>query len=171
MIHLSIYQALFVFALLACSAPRQVSTTLPDGVYYEDLSSTRPPVVMPAVDTSRSNPQNARDPHAYVEARHTVNAQVDAVLDSIDRINLSRKFIDGFTIQVYSGTKKEDALAARKDLTTYLPDLESEVQYLQPNFRVKTGAYYSRLEAQRDYQLVKKHFAQAIIVPDRIPNQ
>jgi uncharacterized protein YebE (UPF0316 family) len=56
-----------------------------------------------------------RDPKAFVEPTvYTVNKQLDAVLDSIDRINLTRKFVEGFTIQVYSGLKREDALNVRK---------------------------------------------------------
>jgi septal ring-binding cell division protein DamX len=93
---------------------------------------------------------------------------LDAVLDSIDRINLNKKFIEGFTIQVYSGMKREDALNVKKQLLTTLPEFESELQYSQPNYRVKMGKYYSRLEAEKDYQLVKRFFKAAILVPDKI---
>jgi len=109
-----------------------------------------------------------RDPKAYVEPTHTVNKQLDVVLDSIDRINLTRKFIEGFTIQVYSGMKREDALNVKKQLLTILPQFESELQYLQPNYRVKTGKYFTRLEAEKDYQYVKRYFKAAILVPDKI---
>ena len=97
-----------------------------------------------------------------------MNKKLDAVLDSIDRINLQRNFIDGFTIQVYSGLKREDALNTKKELTSTLPDLQSEVQYSQPNFRVKVGKYFNRLDAQRDYVDVKRHFPTAIIIPDKV---
>jgi hypothetical protein len=90
------------------------------------------------------------------------------VLDSIDRYNTSRKFIDGFTIQIYSGLKREDALRAKKNLSLSLPDIESEVEYSQPNFRVKAGRYFNRLDVQRDYILVKKHFPTAIVIPDKV---
>ena len=138
-----------------------------NGKYSEDLSALRPKVEEkkePVVEAET----NKRDPKAFVEPTHTVNKQLDAVLDSIDRINLTRKFIDGFTIQVYSGTKREDALNAKKQLTISLPTLESELQYLQPNYRVKTGKYFTRLEAERDYEQVKRYFQAAILVPDKI---
>lgn len=108
-----------------------------------------------------------RDPKAYVEPQHTVNKQLDTVLDSIDRINLTRKFIEGYTIQVYSGLKDE-ALNVKKQLTIAFPSLDSELQYLQPNYRVKTGKYFTRLEAEKDYQQVKRYFQAAILVPDKI---
>jgi hypothetical protein len=72
---------------------------------------------------------------------------------------------------VYSGIKREDALNVRKKLSQSLPELDSEVQYRQPNFRVRTGQYFTRLEAQKDYLAVKRHFPNAIVIPDRVPMQ
>jgi hypothetical protein len=98
-----------------------------------------------------------------------VNSQVDTVLDSIYRQNLSKGFVDGYTIQVYSGIKREDALNNKKKMSQSLPDLESDVQYMQPNFRVRTGKYLTRLGAQKDYLAVKRYFPNAIVIPDKIP--
>ena len=160
-----------VFVFLAifwnCASIKQSSTGTQGGGYSEDLSSLRPSVEEESgKDTVISVVK--RDAKTYVEPKYTVNKQLDAVLDSIDRINLTRKFIDGFTIQVYSGLKREEALTVKKDLTTYLPKLETDVQYNQPNFRVKAGKYFNQLEAQKDYQMVKAYFPNAIIVPDKI---
>ena len=107
-------------------------------------------------------------PHRHQLAAAGPAGVGQAVLDSIDRINLTRKFIEGYTIQVYSGMKREDAMNAKKQLTTVIPSLESELQYVQPNFRVKTGKYFNRLEAQKDFDMIKRFFPDAIIVPDKI---
>jgi hypothetical protein len=152
-----------------CSTVQKSSTASPTGSrYQEDLSSTRPKLV-PANQTTVQDKTVKRDVKAYVEPQYTVNKQVDTVLDSINRINLTRRFIDGYTIQVYSGQKREEALNVKKDLLIYLPKIESDVQYNQPNFRVKAGKYYTQLDAQKDYQQVKQYFPSAIVVPDRIP--
>lgn len=154
--------------MISCAGPKKTTTTTTGGgKYSEDLSVLRPKVeeapakIVPTQD-------NARKQTPYVEAKYSVNKKLDAVLDSIDRINLQRNFIDGFTIQVYSGLKREDALNTKKELTSTVPDLESEVQYSQPNFRVKVGKYFSRLDAQKDYVEVKRHFPTAIIIPDKV---
>jgi hypothetical protein len=156
------------FVLQACK-PLQQSPSVQDGKYHEDLSPYRPVIEETQTNTNTKPTEPSRDPKAYVEAQFTVNRQVDSILDSIDRINLTRKFIDGYTIQVYSGTKRDDALAVKKNLLTYLPHLESEVQYVQPNFRVKIGKYVTRLDAQKDFMAVKRYFQGAIVVPDKIP--
>ncbi len=150
-----------------CKPVKQTHTTQ-DGKYAEDLSGLRPKVEEEETVNTTLSEKTKHDPKAYVEPLHTVNKQLDAVLDSIDRINLTRKFIEGYTIQVYSGMKREDALSVKKQLTTTIPKLESELQYLQPNYRVKTGKYFTRLEAEKDYEKVKRYFPAAIVVPDKI---
>jgi len=153
--------------LSGCAGSKPTSTTTPQGgKYSEDLSIWRPKVEEAHTATSTNDPDE-RKPTVYMEPNVAVNKQLDTVLDSIDRINLNRKFIDGFTIQVYSG-KREEALNAKKTLTTSLPDLESEIQFTEPIFRVKVGKYYTRMDAQKDFVSIKKYFPAAIIIPEKI---
>lgn len=164
----SIVFFLVLLAAWSCKPAQTTQGVVQDGKYSEDLSGLRPKVEDSATTDVTTGEKNTRDPKAYVEPAHTVNKQLDAVLDSISQINLTRKFIDGYTIQVYSGLKKEDALNIKKQLTTSIPELESELQYVQPNFRVKTGKYFTRLEAEKDYEQIKRYFPAAIVVPDKI---
>ena len=154
--------------LVGCASQHGTTSSSTSGKYSEDLSIWRPKVEGVKPDTNPSVTSNDRNLAPYIEPKFTINQSLDAVLDSIDRINLSRKFMEGFTIQVYSGSKREDALNAKKQLTTFVPDIESELQYMQPNFRVKAGKYFQRLDAQKDYLEVKQYFPNAIVVPDKI---
>lgn len=156
----------FLIVLLAGCKSYQSTTTTQTGKYTEDLSSLRPKAEG-TLDSATSTQQVIKKT-TYVEPKYNVNKQLDNVLDSINRINLNRKFVDGFTIQVYSGLDREAALDAKKSLATSLPDLESEVHYNQPNFRVKAGKYFNRLEAQKDFIAIKKVFPSAIVIPDKI---
>jgi hypothetical protein len=103
----------------------------------------------------------------YVEPKFAVNDKLDAVLDSIDQINLARNFVEGFTIQVFSG-RREQALDTRKQLSSLLPEIDSEVQFTEPIFRVKAGKYFNWMDAQGDFTLIKKYFPAAIIIPEKI---
>ncbi len=167
-------QGFYVYLLIAvwvlgCASPKSTTVSSPSSGYSEDLSIWRPKVETPA-DNTTGNTNGSNDPRQtqYVEPKYAVNKKLDTVLDSIDRYNKSRQFIDGFTIQIYAGMKREDALNAKKNLAASLPDLSSEVEYAQPNFRVKVGKYYSRIDAQQDYVSVKKYFPTAIIIPDKV---
>lgn len=163
----------FAALLAACASTTRTTTVSGSGQKYsEDLTALRPKPVTTAADTknggSSTSPTEGRKQTPYVEPKYAVNKKLDTVLDSIDRINVQRTYIDGFTIQVYSGARKEDALKAKQELTSSLPDLQSEVLYSQPNFRVKVGKYYSRVEAQKDYLDVRKLFPTAIVIPDKV---
>jgi hypothetical protein len=158
---------IYLFLAAGCSAPKSTTTskTTSGGGYTEDLSLLRPKVEMPrdsVVETTERGKTTV-----YVEPKFAVNEKLDTVLDSIDRINLARKFVEGFTIQVYSG-KREQALDTKKQLTNLLPEISSEVQFTEPIFRVKAGKYYNWIDAQGDFTLIKKYFPAAIIIPDKI---
>lgn len=161
---------LIALAVVYGCKPTQTTqkTSAQAGKYSEDLSGLRPKADQPAEDQATSPDKIKRDPKAYVEAQFTINKPLDAVLDSIDRINLSRKTIEGYTIQVYSGTNREEALNAKKQLTLSIAGRTSEIQYEQPNFKVKSGKYFNRLEAQKDFDQIKKIFPAAIVVPGQI---
>ena len=156
--------------VMGCAAPKSTtstSTTTSSG-YSEDLSVVRPKVQAEnTVDTVATvTPDKGRNT-VYVEPRVALNAKIDAVLDSIDRINIARKYVDGFTVQVFSG-KREDAINVRKQLASLVPEIPSEIQFTEPIFRVKAGKYYNWIDAQADFTLIKKYFPAAIIIPDKI---
>jgi SPOR domain len=152
-----------IFVAAGCATQKPASDTQKG--YSEDLSVLRPSA---NPNDSIQTDLEVQKKTQYVAAQYDINKPLEEVLDSIDRINLSRKYIDGFTIQVYSGQDREAALNAKKLLTTSLPLLNSEIQYTQPNFRVRAGNYYNRLDAQKDFVLIRKHFPNAIISPSRI---
>ncbi|HEY8936595.1 MAG TPA: SPOR domain-containing protein [Cyclobacteriaceae bacterium] len=154
--------------LTGCSSQKGVTPTT-HGSYSEDLSVVRPKIEA-GTDTKvvETTGNNTRRQTTYVEPTINVNKQVDEVLDSINRMNLSQRYIDGFTIQIYSGAKREDALNIKRQITSNVPDVNAEVQYIQPNFRVKVGKYNERIEAQKDYMKVRQYFPNAIVIPERI---
>ncbi|MCX8489685.1 MAG: SPOR domain-containing protein [Cyclobacteriaceae bacterium] len=150
---------LFLFAI-SCQAQR------PTKPYYEDLSSLRPKVNIETISPKDSLRMKSQTPSVPIQ--FSVNKKVDTILDSIDRFNITRKFVDGYTIQIYSGQKKEDALNTKTKMSEFVPHLKANVQYQQPKFKVTVGKYFTRLEAQKDLYRLKRVFTNAILVPERI---
>jgi hypothetical protein len=161
---------LWYIFMISC-ASHQGATTSGNAAstkYSEDLSVVRPKAEPVNADTTINQKDNQNKQTTYVEPKYAINQQLDVILDSISSINRTQKYIDGFTIQVYAGSKREEALNIKRQLATSLPEIDSEVQYVQPNFRVKAGKYLQRLDAQKDYMSVKRHFPSAIVIPDKI---
>lgn len=151
-----------ILTLAALSAAGQKKDNKP--YYHEDLYTLRP--TFPEVIDSAQQNQNRQK--MDVVPTQTVNEKVDGVLDSINRFNVTRKLIDGYTIQIYSGQNREEAMNAKKKMATEVPGLTAELEYNQPKFRVRVGSYYSRLEAQKDMLHLKRPFPNAILVPEKI---
>jgi hypothetical protein len=164
------FYLVYLYLLAGCAAPKTTTSSTANtanGGYTEDLSVLRPKIEMPRDSSAAKATDNRGKQTTYVEPKFAVNQKLDTVLDSIDRINLSRKFVEGYTIQVYSG-RREDALNTKKQLTNLLPEIATEVQFTEPIFRVKAGKYFNWIDAQGDFTLIKKYFPAAIIIPDKI---
>ncbi len=159
----NIFLVVFCHLLLGCVAQKNSG----DKSHYENLSELRPKVTVP-VDTPRKDISQSTKVSPSIKPTHTVNEKVDAVLDSIDRYNLVRRFVDGYTIQIYSGQNREDAMNTKKKMTTDLPDLTATLQYQQPKFRVTVGKYYTKIEAHPDLARLRTSFNTAILVPEKI---
>lgn len=133
----------------------------------EDLASIRPHFPPPP-DTAAHYAGNPVKNVPIVTPHMMVNDKVDFVLDSIDKLNLLRKVVPGYTIQVYSGLDREEAGNTRKRLQDEL-DMRADLQYVQPKFRVRVGHYFTSLDAQKDLMRLKRYFPNAILVPESIP--
>jgi SPOR domain len=135
--------------------------------HHEDLMEHRLsfPEVIDSVITKVDEPKVVE----ILPAKNSVSTKVNEVLDSIARFNKTRMFVDGFTIQLYAGLKKDEAMNAKKRMTDGgIRDLSVDLRYEQPKWRVKTGSYYTRLEAQRDLHRVKRIFPNAILIPEKV---
>jgi hypothetical protein len=159
---------IYLTFILGCASPKATTTSGPAasaGGYTEDLSVLRPKVQAPKDSVIKTTEKSKQT--VYVEPVYAVNEKLDNVLDSIDQINLARNFVEGFTIQVYSG-RREQAVDTKKQLSNLLPEITAEVQFTEPIFRVKAGKYFNWIDAQGDFTLIKKYFPAAIIIPDKI---
>lgn len=154
------------FILQGCAAQRTSTTEPSDKPYSENLGAYRPKF---SGDSSKKDTSvSASAKKTYVETPVlNVNKRVDTVLDSVDKMNQLRKFVDGYTIQIYSGTNREDAMNAKKKMTD-LNEITPSLQYNQPKFRVTAGAYYNKLEAQQDLVRIKRIFPNSILVPEKV---
>ncbi len=150
----------------SCVAQQSGVSNSDDG-YSEDLTILRPKFEKDEEDPTETSTQ-VQETVKQTTGTQTVNTKVDAVLDSLDRLNQLRKFVDGFTIQIYSGQNREEAIAAKSKMVTEANDLEASLQYMQPKFQVTVGRYYSKLEAQKDLMRLRRYFANAILIPEKI---
>lgn len=135
--------------------------------YTEDLSIVRAEYVMPEDTVTTVSEETVTATN--VEPSNDVTMRLNSVLDKSDELRQDINTVDGFTIQVYSGTNSEEARKIRGKVLSILPDENAQLNYDEPNFKVKVGRYFSRIEAQQNFSLIQKEFPTSIIIPERIP--
>ncbi|MTI32645.1 SPOR domain-containing protein [Xanthovirga aplysinae] len=136
--------------------------------YEEDLAVYRPQFDGKKIDNPKIDETKEDDATEKVIPEHDVTAQLNATLDSIASFNQQLGYVDGYRIQVYIGQSREKAIEVRNKVYTLLPSSRPEVEYNQPNYKVKVGKFFNRLEAQKMYTELKADFPNVIVVPQRI---
>ncbi|WP_425392798.1 SPOR domain-containing protein [Ekhidna sp.] len=154
------YRLIILLFFAACKA---TTPTAPSS-YSEDLSVHRPELNS-AIDSVESEQE------VVAQAYKPLDGHIKSELDSISRIayqeNKAGKYVDGYIINVYSGSSRDEANQTRNKMEEIFPELNPKVTYHQPNFRVKAGRFTNRLKANRVYQQVKEEFPRALLIPER----
>ena len=151
------------------SAPQKSAAYTVD--YEEDLSVHRSSYdfQLPEERPGSERPSaTAGGPEQTVNVANDITYELDQLMAEVSEQNRSVKTVQGFTIQVYSGTSREKARQVERQVYHVVPDVQPEVKYMQPNYKVQVGQFVERLEAQKTYSMLKKEFPSALIIPDRI---
>ncbi len=157
-----IIYVLFALAFQHCA--KKVVVKSSEGKYTEDLARYRPeapPVEaqLPEVPTREKVPN--------VKPTNHITKPLAAVIDSIAGYS-ARMPIDVYTVQVYTGRSREEANEIRQQIYRLLPGENPKLAYVQPNFKVRVGEYSSRIEANKTFTELRRHFPGAMLVPERI---
>jgi predicted DNA-binding protein YlxM (UPF0122 family) len=154
--------------LLACTSTTQVSKGSKSSSYKEDLSAHRKDAIPLSLVEGADKKDIKTESLDHIKPVHDITANLNNKLDSIAKINAQNKFIQGYTIQVYTGNSREAATQAKEKVYQILTDASPELSYVQPNYRVKVGKFPYRLEAQQTYAELRKEFPNAMVIPERI---
>ncbi|MBV6646354.1 MAG: SPOR domain-containing protein [Cyclobacteriaceae bacterium] len=161
------YRIIILLGLLlfGCKSASVVTST-----YQEDLSMWRPQLAQEEpVDTTKSEQTLIATPsQENVAFANHIGTDLDSINRIIAQRNLQRKYWDGYTIQVYTGPSRDKANQSRRQIEVLFEDLRPTVSYFQPNYKVRVGQYYDRLQAYQAYTKVKAAFPRALLLPDKI---
>jgi hypothetical protein len=139
--------------------------------YNEDLSVHRTSYDFNSPEETTPAPRNAGgniSPEPGVNVSKDITEELNQLTYEVADRNKDVKTIQGFTVQVYSGTSREQARLAQQQVFHVLTDIQPEIVYVQPNYKVQVGKFVERLEAQKTYSMLKQEFPSALIIPQRI---
>lgn len=153
-----------ILVLLIVTSCKVSNTSMSTVKYKEDLSVHRAPVFSQVKDSVSA--QEVRR-ETYVPLTGHIGTELDQISEIAANQNKEGRYVEGFVIQVYSGSDRDQANQLWAQMNESFPELVAKITYRQPNFRVKAGRFIDRLEANRIHQQVKDSFPQALLLPER----
>ena len=150
---------LFSVLVLACKVSKPVNRA-----YNEDLSVYR--LELPKVIDLTPAPKTFKEP---VELYGHITKEIDSISHLMVAQNKKLNLRDGFVIQVYSNTNRDEALDIHNYCQDIFPELLINLTYNQPNYRIKIGAFHEKLTATRFLNDIKKTFPKSIVIAEKIP--
>lgn len=100
--------------------------------------------------------------------KFNVTQKLQAKLDTIAEKNKATKTTNGYRIQVYLGTNKEESLLAKEKLYKIFPNANVYTSYKQPDYKVKFGDYMDRLEVYYVLMGLRNDFPNALIIEEQV---
>lgn len=101
----------------------------------------------------------------------TKDPKIDALIAR--RLELNKKGqsssqLDGFRIQIYSGSDRKVAYAEQFRFKSTYPQVFTYLNYIQPNYRVQIGDFRTRMDAEKFMNSIKPSFPASFIFPAQI---
>lgn len=93
---------------------------------------------------------------------------LDSLIEKNKNLNKIKNAMDGFRIQLFSGTERNNANQLKAKFLAAYPDVPAYLIYQQPYFKLRVGDFRNRMEAQNLFYNLNSEFNQAIIVADKI---
>jgi hypothetical protein len=95
------------------------------------------------------------------------NEKINSLIEQKKAFNKTNKNIIVFKIQIYNGNETQ-AYAIERSFEADFPEYNAKVGYDNPEFKTRFGNFRSRLEADRAINIIKKKYAGAIVLEEKI---
>ena len=102
----------------------------------------------------------------------TINMEegIDQLMQKNQEINILKNGIEGYCIQIYTGTNREKAINIKYKFKKLFPKITT-ISYIRenPNWKVKVGKFRTKMEAQKLHSIVKSQFPASFIRETIVP--
>ena len=150
---------ILIFVVGCINKPPASSQYLEKG-YFEDLSFLRESPEKNNVDSNNIN-------EISIIEESNFNKELENIYITYENTP-KNKYLNGYTIQIFSGLEREKADSIFFIADSIYSELDIYTLYDQPNYRVKVGKYFYRINANKTLNKLINDFSEAIIVPERI---
>ncbi len=107
----------------------------------------------------------------YVAAQEVkVNAPeaFNTLLHNYEKQCLQHDYINGYRIHITSSINRNDLNKMKARIYNEFPGIQPFMSYQAPNFKLRAGNYFYKIDAYKDLQKIVPAFSGAFIVPDEL---
>jgi len=154
---------IILFSILSVCGCKTTQTTqaVVQTPYSEDLSVLRPEF------EESTNTSGVRIEPTVIPTGH-IKMELDSISNMISKRNAAPRSEQGFTIQIYNGSSRDEATKTLGRFRVKFPEIKAKMTYFQPDFRVKAGKFTDRVIAYETYEMVRRNFPEALLIPEKI---
>ncbi|MDP1727125.1 MAG: SPOR domain-containing protein [Bacteroidota bacterium] len=102
------------------------------------------------------------------EVKIVGNPELDSLIQYNIEINKNISSMDGYRIQIFSGSDRKQANAIKTKFKIEFPEAPVYLIYQQPYYKLRAGDFRNMIEAQVMYLQLQKSYGQVLIIPDKI---
>ncbi|NNM15873.1 MAG: SPOR domain-containing protein, partial [Bacteroidia bacterium] len=95
---------------------------------------------------------------------HDDDAKVRELVERHKSVNNDKQSIPGYRIQLYYGSDRQKAIMLKAEFLRNYPENNVYLIYQQPNFKVRTGDFKTKFEADRFFRTIKDDYPACFIV-------
>lgn len=105
-------------------------------------------------------------------AAHEINPTVARTISlgtkPVDKKTATRVKRKGFRVQIFSGASRNEAYAVQQRFKNQYSDVESYINYDEPNYRVKVGDFRGRTEANSFMRVLRSQYSNVFVFVEDI---
>lgn len=161
---------LVVVVLLSGCKTTQTTQKIAQGGYHEDLSIHRLNFGRTSAATREKSNESGANSYSQekVMVDNHIKMELDSISDMISMENAKPRTEQGFTIQLYNGDDRAKAQKVLGRIRSKFPEIKAQMEYYQPDFKVKVGKFTDRITAYETYEQVRRDFPEAFLIPEKI---
>lgn len=96
---------------------------------------------------------------------------IEKLLQAHRQVNKNQRGIEGFRVQIYTDSGNRSKLRTdrmKSEFDSRYPHVNSYIDYVEPNYRLRVGNFRNRLDAHRFLKQISSSYPLARVVADRI---
>ncbi len=93
---------------------------------------------------------------------------IDSLFNQALELNKKDTLVDGFRIQIFYGSKRLGATELQTTFNETQDSIQAYLVYQQPYWKVHTGDFRNRWDAEKWAEILNKEYPGAFVVPSKI---